>query len=274
MRRFFRHRLAVFGAIVFLAMTLCALFATQISPYPFDEQDLTRYREGPSRAHLLGTDTYGRDIFSRLIVGARVSLSVSLVSVTIYELIAVILGSISGYYGGKVDAVIMRVVDIVMSLPSLLVIVFMVAILGPGMFNTMIAIAALGWTGPCRLVRGQILVLREMDFVTGSRSLGASARRLIVSHLLPGVVGPLVINATFGIASAIITEAALSFLGFGVMPPDPSWGNMITSAQELVILEQMPWLWVPPGMAIVFAVLSVNFVGDGLRDALDPKAVA
>ncbi len=255
-------------------MTLCALFATQISPYPFDEQDLTRYREGPSRAHLLGTDTYGRDILSRLIFGSRVSLSVSLISVMTYELIAVILGSISGYYGGKVDAVIMRAVDVVMSLPSLLVIVFMVAILGPGMYNTMIAIAALGWTGPCRLVRGQILVLREMDFVTGSRSLGASARRIIVSHLLPGVVGPLVINATFGIANAIITEAALSFLGFGVMPPDPSWGNMITSAQELVILEQMPWLWVPPGMAIVFAVLSVNFVGDGLRDALDPKAVA
>lgn len=148
---FFRHRLAVFGAIVLLAMTLCALFATQISPYPFDEQDLTRYREGPSRAHLLGTDTYGRDIFSRLIVGARVSLSVSLVSVTIYELIAVILGSMSGYYGGKVDAVIMRVVDIVMSLPSLLVIVFMVAILGPGMFNTMIAIALLVGRGRAAL---------------------------------------------------------------------------------------------------------------------------
>lgn len=273
-RRFGRHRLAVLGAIILLAMALSALFANQICPYPFEEQDLNRYREGPSAAHFLGTDTYGRDILSRLIFGARISLSVGLISVAIYEVIAIILGSIAGYYGGRVDAIIMRAVDIVMTLPQLIVIVFMVAILGPGMFNTMLAIAALGWTGPCRLVRGQILVLREMDYVSGSRSLGASARRIIVSHLLPGVVGPLVVHATFGIANAILTEAALSFLGFGVMPPDPSWGNMMTAAQELVILGEMPWLWVPPGMAIVFAVLSINFVGDGLRDALEPKSVA
>ena len=273
-RRFLRHRLAVFGAVVLVLMTLCALFADQISPYPFEEQDLTRYREGPSDAHFLGTDTYGRDILSRLIFGTRVSLSVSLISVTIYELIAIVLGSIAGYYGGMVDAVIMRAVDVVMTLPFFIVIVFLVAILGPGMLNTMIAIAALGWTGPCRLVRGQFLLLREMDYVTSSRSLGASARRIILSHLLPGVVGPLVVHATFGIANAILTEAELSVLGFGVMPPDPSWGNMMTAAQELVILGEMPWLWVPPGLAIVVAVLSINFVGDGLRDALDPKTVA
>ena len=272
-RRFGRHRLAVVGAIILLAMALAALFAEQISPYPFEEQDLNRYREAPSAAHYLGTDTYGRDILSRLIFGTRISLSVGFISVAIYEVIAIILGSISGYYGGRVDAVIMRAVDVVMTLPQLIVIVFMVAILGPGIFNTMIAIAALGWTGPCRLVRGQILVLREMDYVTGSRSLGASAPRLILFHLLPGVVGPLVVHATFGIANAILTEAALSFLGFGVMPPDPSWGNMMTAAQELVILGEMPWLWVPPGIAIVLAVLSINFVGDGLRDALDPKSV-
>ena len=273
MRRFARHRLAMFGLIVLCLMALAAIFAPIIAPYPFYKQDLAHARAAPTAAHLLGTDTFGRDVLSRLIYGTRVSLSVGLVAVGIYETIAVILGSIAGYYGGTADMVIMRIVDVVMTLPWLIVIVFMVSILGPSILNTMIAIGILGWTGPSRLVRGQILSLREMDYVMAARGLGAQPARIIVRHILPGVVAPLVVHATFGVANAILTEAALSFLGMGIQPPAASWGNMMTAAQELIILERMPWLWVPPGIAIMLAVLSINFVGDGLRDALDPKGL-
>jgi peptide/nickel transport system permease protein len=183
------------------------------------------------------------------------------------------LGSLAGYYGGKVDWIIMRVVDVVMTFPWLIIIIFMVSILGPSMRNTMIAIGILGWTGPTRLIRAQILSLREMDYVMAARSLGASNFRVILRHALPGVVAPLVVHATFGVATAILTEAGLSFLGLGVLPPEASWGNMIAAAQELVILERMPWLWLPPGIAITLAVLSINFIGDGLRDALDPRGM-
>jgi peptide/nickel transport system permease protein len=273
LRRFARHRLAMFGLVVLILMALVAIFAPFIAPYPYYEQDLMHARQPPSPEHLLGTDTFGRDVLSRLIYGARVSLAVGIVAVSIYETIAIILGSISGYYGGRVDMIIMRIVDVVMTLPWLIVIVFMVSILGPSIFNTMIAIALLGWPGPTRLVRGQILSLREMDYVIAARSVGTRPNGVIFRHVLPGVVAPLVVHATFGVANAILTEAALSFLGLGILPPAASWGNMMNAAQELVILEQMPWLWVPPGLAIMLAVLSINFVGDGLRDALDPKGL-
>jgi peptide/nickel transport system permease protein len=273
MRRFARHRLAMFGLVVLALMVLAAIFAPVIAPYTYYEQDLAHSRQPPSANHLLGTDTFGRDVLSRLIYGARVSLAVGLIAVAIYETIAVILGSISGYYGGTVDMVIMRIVDVVMTLPWLIVIVFMVSILGPSIFNTMLAIALLGWPGPTRLVRGQILSLREMDYIMAVRSVGVQTNRIIFRHILPGVAAPLVVNATFGVANAILIEAALSFLGLGILPPAASWGNMMNAAQELVILEQMPWLWVPPGIAIMLAVLCINFVGDGLRDALDPKGL-
>ena len=273
LRRFLRHRLAMFGLAVILVMAVLAVAAPVVAPYAYYEQDLARFREGPSATHVLGTDSFGRDVLSRLIYGGRVSLSVGLIAVGIYEAIAIVLGALSGYFGGKVDSIIMRLVDVVMTFPWLIIIIFMVSILGPSMRNTMIAIGILGWTGPTRLVRGQILSLREMDFVTAARSLGASNTRIIIRHVLPGVVAPLVVHATFGVASAILTEAGLSFLGMGVMPPEASWGNMIAQAQELVILERMPWLWVPPGVCITLSVLAINFIGDGLRDALDPRGM-
>jgi peptide/nickel transport system permease protein len=269
LRRFFRHRLALFGLILLIIMVIPAIFAPLFAPYDPAAQDLVNFRQGPSREHWLGTDGFGRDVLSRLIYGARPSLSVGLIAVTIYESIAIVLGSLAGYYGGKIDWFIMRVVDVVMTFPTLIIIIFLVAILGPGLQNTIVAIAVLGWTGPTRLVRGQILSLRESDYVLAARSLGAKDRRIIRRHVLPGVVAPLVVHATFGVASAILLEAALSFLNLGILPPAASWGNMMTAAQELVILEQMPWLWLPPGIAIMLAVLSINFVGDGLRDALD-----
>jgi peptide/nickel transport system permease protein len=269
MRRFFRHRLALFGLVLLILMVVPAIFAPLVAPYNPAAQDLVNFRQGPSRDHWLGTDGFGRDVLSRLIYGARPSLSVGIIAVSIYETIAIILGSIAGYYGGKADWIIMRIVDIVMTFPSLIIIIFLVAILGPGLRNTVVAIAILRWTEPTRLVRGQILSLREMDYVLAARSLGAKDSRIIRRHVLPGVVAPLVVHATFGVATAILLEAALSFLNLGILPPAASWGNMMTAAQELVILERMPWLWLPPGLAIMLAVLSINFVGDGLRDALD-----
>lgn len=271
MARFFRHRLAMFGVGMIVVLATLAIAAPLVAPYEYQAQDLMNSRKGPSAEYWLGTDSFGRDVLSRLIYGGRVSLSVGLVSVTIYETIAILLGSTSGYYGGKVDWVIMRVVDAAMTFPWLMIALFLISILGPSVFNLMIAIGLVGWTGPTRLVRGQVLSIREMDYVTAARSLGATNYRIISRHVLPGVVAPLVVNATFGVASAILTEAALSFLGLGVQPPTPSWGHMMSAAQELVILERMPWLWVPPGIAIMLAVLSINFIGDGLRDALDPK---
>ncbi len=272
-RRFFRHKLAMAGFAVLCLLALAAIAAPLVSPYRFEEQDFTVSNKPPSAAHILGTDQYGRDVLSRLIFGGRVSLSVGLIAVGIYEVIAIVLGSIAGFYGGKPDMVIMRVVDIFMTFPWLIIVIYMVSILGPSVFNCMLAIGILGWTGPTRLVRGQILSLREMDYVMAARSIGVPTAQLVLRHLLPGVVAPLVVHATFGVASAILTEASLSFLGLGVQPPIASWGNMMSEALQLTVLEQMPWLWISPGIAIMLAVLAINFVGDGLRDALDPKGM-
>ena len=225
-----------------------------------------------SRAHLLGTDDIGRDVLSRIIYGTRVSLSVGLVSVTIYVVIGTVLGSISGYFGGWVDSTIQRFTDAVMCFPSLIIIVAAVAIVGPSIYNVMIVIGLLTWPGICRLVRGQILTLREREFVEAARAIGAPPSKVIFSHLLPNTVAPITVAATFGVAAAILTEAGLSFLGLGVQPPTPSWGNMINTAQSAAVLQQMPWLWIPAGVLIALAVLSINFIGDGLRDALDPRS--
>jgi len=273
LRRFRRHRLAMFGAIVLGVMVVIAIAAPLVAPYSFEKQDLERFREAPSAMHWLGTDEFGRDVLSRLIYGGRVSLSVGLFAVGIYEFIAIILGSLAGYYGGRVDSIIMRTVDVVMAFPTLVIILYMVSVLGPGIFNTMLAIAIVGWTGPTRLIRGQILSIREMEYISAARSLGIPNGRIIIRHVLPGVIAPMLVHATFGVAHAILMEAALSFLSLGVQAPAASWGNMMTAAQKLTILERMPWLWVPPGLAIMLSVLCINFIGDGLRDALDPRMV-
>jgi len=233
--------------------------------------DLRATREGPSRDHLLGTDEIGRDVLSRVIYGGRVSLSVGLVSVTIYTAIGMLLGALSGYYGGLIDGAIQRLTDTVMFFPSLVVIIAAVAILGPSLYNVMIVIGLLTWPGICRLVRAQFLSLRQREFVEAARSLGGRDRELIFRHILPNTLAPVIVAATFGVAAAILTEAGLSFLGLGVQPPTPSWGNLINTAQSVAVLQQMPWLWIPAGLLIALSVLSINFIGDGLRDALDPR---
>ena len=204
----------------------------------------------------MGTDTAGRDVFTRLLYAGRVSLVVGLVAVAIYTAIGVVLGVLAGYYGGWVDSMIMRLADVVLSFPTLIIIITLASVLGPSIYNVMLAIGLLGWPPIARLLRGQLLSLREREFIIGARAVGCSDARLIFRHLLPNAMAPVLVAATFGIAYAILIEAGLSFLGLGVQPPTPSWGNMLTDAQSLTVLESMPWLWLPPGLMIALAVLS------------------
>lgn len=271
-QRFLHHRLAVASAIFLLLLLLLSFpLAPVLTPADPDRIDLKAIGKAPSLAHPLGTDMTGRDLWSRLVYGGRVSLAVGVVAVSIYVTLGVLLGSLAGYYGGRVDGWIMRFTEVVMAFPTLIILITIVAIVGPGLFNSMIAIGLIGWTGIARLVRGQILSIREMDFVTAARAVGAPQGRILVQHVLPNVIAPIVVAATFGIAGAILTEAGLSFLGLGIKPPTPSWGNMINEAQQLTIIESKPWIWLGPGLMITLAVLAINFIGDGLRDALDPR---
>ena len=272
LQRFLHHRLAVASAIFLLLLLLLSFpLAPVLTPSDPDRIDLKAIGIAPSLAHPLGTDMTGRDLWSRLVYGGRVSLSVGVVAVSIYVTLGVLLGSLAGYYGGRVDGWIMRFTEVVMAFPTLIILITIVAIVGPGLFNSMIAIGLIGWTGIARLVRGQILSIREMDFVTAARAVGAAQGRILVQHVLPNVIAPIVVAATFGIAGAILTEAGLSFLGLGIKPPTPSWGNMINEAQQLTIIESKPWIWLGPGLMITLSVLAINFIGDGLRDALDPR---
>jgi peptide/nickel transport system permease protein len=271
--RFFRYRPAIFGLVILALLIFAAVFASTVAGHDPYYQDYSVIKVAPGDGHLLGTDAIGRDVWARLVYATRVSLSVGLISVSIYSVIGTILGAIAGYYGGVIDRVIMRLTDVVMCFPTLIIIITVVALIGPSLTNIMIVIGLLSWPSIARLVRGQFLSLREQEFATAARCLGLPSSRIIFRHLLPNCVGPITVAATFGIAGAILTEASLSFLGLGVPPPEPSWGQMLSDAQKLSVLSDMPWLWVPPGLMISITVLSMNFVGDGLRDALDPKQV-
>lgn len=268
--RFRRHKLAVLGTAILLILTIGAVFAPLIARNDPYKVSISSYRKAPRAQNILGTDASGRDVFSRLLHAGRVSLSVGLVAVAIYTTIGIILGSLAGFYGGWVDSVIMRLADIFLAFPTLILIITIVSILGPSIYNVMLVIGLLGWPPIARIVRGLFLTLREREFVLAGRTIGASNSRLIFQHILPNALAPVIVAATFGMAGAILLEAGLSFLGLGVQPPTPSWGNMLTDAQSLTVLESMPWLWIPPGVAIALAVLAINFIGDGLRDALDP----
>ncbi len=270
-RRFSRHRLAVLGSLVLLVLVGTALLAPVISPHDPNRVDVRSLKNPPSAEHLLGTDGAGRDVLSRLIYGSRISLSVGLVAAGIAISIGTLLGLFSGFYGANVDFWIMRVTDVFMTIPTLIIIITVVAAVGPSIFNVMVVIGIFGWTGTCRVVRGETLSLRERDFVLAARCLGIPARRVVFRHILPNVVAPIIVAGTFFVAGAILLEAALSFLGIGVQIPTATWGNMLTEAQSLTVLESQPWLWLPPGILIMVTVLSINFIGDALRDALDPR---
>lgn len=250
---------------------LLAILADLVAPYEPDAVDLRAALRGPEDAYLLGTDRFGRDVLSRLIHASRVSLSVGVVAVSIYVTIGTVLGGVAGFYRGFIDSVLMRLTDMVMSFPALMLILVIVGLVGPSIYNVMVVIGLLGWPPVARLVRADFLSLRERDFVLAARAIGATGSRIMLRHMLPNTVGVVMVAATFGMAHAILIEAALSFLGFGVQPPTASWGNMLIDAQSLTILESMPWLWLPPGFMILISVLAINFAGDGLRDALDPR---
>jgi peptide/nickel transport system permease protein len=270
-RRFLRHRLAVAGVMVMFFLVTGAVLAPFLSTYGPYKTNIQAMRKPPSVQHLLGTDELGRDVFSRLLYGGRVSLSVGLVAVSISVTIGIVLGSISGYYGGRVDDILVRITEAIMCFPRLVIILTLVSVVGPSIYKVMVVIGLLSWPGTYRLVRSQFFSLREQEFVTAARVAGANNRRVIFRHCLPNTLSPVIVSATLGVAGAILTEASLGFLGLGVPPPFASWGNMLNAAQGLTQLERMQWLWVPPAALISLAVISINLIGDALRDALDPR---
>lgn len=275
-KRFRKNKLALAGTVVILMMILAAILApvlAQNDPYiSLSDGTMVLKNLSPSESGtLLGTDSLGRDEFSRLVYAARVSMSVGLVAVGISTIIGIVLGAISGYFGGVADTIIMRCVDVVNCFPVMFLIIIIATILNPSIYNVMIVIGLCNWTGTARLVRGEILRVREMEYVQAAVSLGATDFRIIFSHVIPNVTAPIIVEATMQMARAIMTEASLSYLGCGVQLPTASWGNMLMEANNLATLTTRPWQWVPAGLCIFLAVLSINFIGDGLRDAFDTK---
>jgi peptide/nickel transport system permease protein len=271
-RRFTRHRLAMLGLIILTTIILAAaLLPVVMDLNPFTT-DYSALGQPPSAEHLLGTDRSGRDVFARVVHGTRVSLIAGLGAVVVFVTIGTTVGLIAGAFGGVADQVLMRLTDIILSIPPLLLIIVFISIVGPGLASVVAVIGLVFWPQTARLVRGQLLSLREAEFVTASRVVGVRERQIVARHMIPNIFGPLTVVATFGVASAILLEAALSFLGLGVKPPTPSLGDMISSARTPSVLQDQPWVWLPAGVVIALIVMSVNFVGDGLRDALDPRA--
>ncbi len=257
------------GAILVLSLFVIASLAPLLSPYDPGEINVKNILLPPSKTHPLGTDELGRDVLSRMIWASRVSLKVGFIAVGIALVIAVILGSLAGYYGGRIDNLIMRSVDIMLCFPTFFLILAVIAILEPSITNIMVVIGITSWPGLTRLLRAEFLSLKEREFVAAARALGASDRRIILKHILPNALAPLVVAATLGVAGAILTESALSFLGIGVQPPTPSWGNILTSGE--VYIDLAWWLSLFPGLAILITVLGYTLLGEGLKDALNPR---
>ncbi len=261
--------LAALGLLILIILVFMALFAPFLAPYDPTAIHLAEGLSGPSITHPLGQDKLGRDILSRIIYGARISLYVGVFTVALSALIGTMVGAVAGLLGGVVDEVVMRLIDILLAFPGILLAIAFMAVLGPSLNNIVIALTVLGWVGYARLVRGQVLALREFEFVQAARALGADTRRIITRHLVPNVLGPVIVQATFGMAGAIVAEAGLSFLGLGTQPPNPSWGSMLNDGREFLLIS--PHLTTFPGLAIMAVVLGLNFLGDGLRDILDPR---
>lgn len=270
-KKFLRNKLAVGGIIIILLLLVAAVFAPLISTHNPIEGNIIERLQPPSQNHLLGTDEMGRDLFSRMIYGARISISVGIVAVGISVIIGTLLGLLSGYFGGTTDAIIMRFVDIMMCFPAFFLILMVIAFLEPSIYNVMIVIGLTSWTGLARLVRGETLSIKERDFITAAKGLGLTQRRIIFVHILPNVVAPIIVAAVLGVGGAILTESGLSFLGLGVQPPTPSWGNILTSGKDYIHIAW--WLSLFPGLAILITVMGWNLLGEGLRDVFDPRAV-
>jgi peptide/nickel transport system permease protein len=269
-RRLRGHRLAMVGLAIIAVIILLAIFAPVVSPQDPLAIDYAHAAAPPGvGGHLLGTDAVGRDMLSRLIYGTRISLQVGIVAVGIASSLGTAVGLAAGYYGGVVDGALMRAVDVFLAFPVIVLAIAIIAVLGPSLMNVILALGLVAWTTYARVVRGQVLVLRELDFVQAARAIGTSDGRIIVRHILPNALAPIIVLATVGMAAAIIAEAALSFLGLGVQPPTPSWGTMLNEGRAF--LRTAPHISTFPGLAIMLTVLGFNFLGDGLRDALDPR---
>jgi len=269
LQRITKHNLALVGLIILVPMFLCAVLAPLISPHDPVEPDLKNILTGPTWSHPFGTDTLGRDVFSRVIYGSRISLLVGFVSVGIATLIGIMIGAVSGYSGGIIDELIMRFVDLMMCFPTFFLILAVIALLEPSIWNIMIVIGLTNWMGIARLVRAEILSIKGKEYVLAAKAMGFPRRRIIFGHVLPNALSPVYVVATLGIGGAILTESALSFLGIGVQPPTPSWGNILTQAKDNI--EVAWWLSLYPGLAIFLTVMGYNLLGEGLRDVFDPR---
>ncbi len=268
-QRLQHNRLALAGGVVVLFLCIIAIFAPFLSPYNPEEIDRHYILSPPDTGHLLGTDDLGRDVLSRMLYGARISLFVGFVAVGISTVIGIIIGSVAGYYGGILDRINMRFVDIMLSIPTFFLILSVIAFIGPSIWNIILIIAFTSWMGVARLVRAEFLSLKNREFILAAISLGASDTRIIIRHMLPNSLAPVIVSAVFGVAGAVLLETSLSFLGIGVQPPTPSWGNILTIGKDNI--EIAWWLSVFPGLAILITVLGYNLLGEGLRDALDPR---
>lgn len=269
-KRLLKNKLAVIGLIILSALILSAIFAEQIFSYEYAlQQDLLNRLKPPSSEHLLGTDSFGRDIFARILHGGRVSLSIGIIAVGAATVIASFLGGIAGYYGGTIDSIIMRIMDMFLSIPPILLALSIVASLGIGMRNLLIALVISSVPGFTRLVRATVLTVKDMEYVEAAEAIGLKKGRIIFRHVLTNCLAPLIVNATMGIGGTILAAASMSFIGLGIKPPRPEWGEMLASGRTT--LRSAPHVVIIPGIFIILAVLSINFIGDGLRDALDPK---
>jgi len=268
-QRLKHNRLALAGGLIVLLMFMVAVLAPSIAPFDPNEIDRDNILAPPGSEHLLGTDDLGRDVYSRMIYGSRVSLMVGFVAVGISVLIGILVGSVAGFYGGIVDKINMRFVDIMLSIPTFFLVLAVIAFIGPGIWNIMIIIGLTSWMGVARLVRAEFLSLRNREFILSARSLGLSDMRIMIMHMLPNSLAPVLVSAVLGVAAAVLVESGLSFLGLGVQPPDASWGNILTLGKSNI--EIAWWLSVFPGIAILVTVLGYNLLGEGLRDALDPR---
>ena len=270
MRRFRAHHLAKISLVILVVVGLAALFAPVVAPYDPDAIVGT-FSGAPCKEFILGTDQIGRDVFSRLLYATRISLLVGILATVISTVIGVVLGLIAGYFGGVADMLLMRFTDMVMSFPYILLVLVAAAIFKPGLWSIILILGFVDWPGVARLVRGNVLSLRETNFVKGNVVAGMPLRHILFSEILPNTVAPILVYATSVMAISMLDEAALSFLGMGVQPPMASLGNMLNGAQSITVLTSQPWLWLPPGIMIVVLVVSINFVGDALRDAFDPS---
>ncbi|MBN2899849.1 MAG: ABC transporter permease [Clostridia bacterium] len=268
-KRLKKNKMAMFGLAIIIVLFLTAIFADFIAPFSYDEQDLLNMFQTPSAAHWFGTDEFGRDIFSRVVYGSRISLEVGFIAVGISLITGGLIGAIAGFYGGRLENLLMRAMDILLAIPEILLAIAIVAALGPSISNLMIAVGISSIPGYARLVRASVLTIREQEFIEAAKAAGSSDLRIIFKHILPNCMAPIIVQATIGVAIAILTAAGLSFIGLGIQPPTPEWGSMLSGGRSYI--RDYPHMTLYPGLAIMVTIFALNLLGDGLRDALDPK---